>query len=123
MVAKIALDGLLLHGVNIALKYDVTILRNTNITRQRLDQSHGLLAQESCQQIFVHIVGHRCRGSIGINGIATQRNHNGHSATQTLIAVVVACSGLMYMPVHTSRALIEALHTVHTNISYARLGV
>ena len=69
MVAKIALDGLLLGGVHITLDNEVAILGHANIARECLNQPHRLTTQEASQQILIHIIGHRGRSGVGIDGV------------------------------------------------------
>ena len=101
MIAKVALDDLLLRGIDVALDNEVAILGDADVARQRLDQTNGLLAQETCQQILVHIIGHRGCGGIGVCGIASERYNNGHTLAQSFIGIVVAGTRLMDVPVHT----------------------
>ena len=123
MVAEGAFDGFLLRRVDITLDHEVAVGRDINIVGDALHEFHGTAAQEPGQQVFVHVVGHRSRRGVGIDGIAAQRDRNGHPAAQTLVGVVMARSGLVNMPVHTRRTVVEDLHAVHADVAHARFGI
>ena len=123
MVAERPLDRLLLGGIDIAFDHEIAVGRHLDPAGQTAHQLHGTPAQESRQQVFVHVVGHRRRRGIRIDGIAAQRDGHGHPPPLPPVAVVVACAGLVHVPVHTGRAVVENLHPVHPHVAHPRIGV
>ena len=123
MVPERPLDRLLFGRIDIALDHEVAVGRNIDIVGNALHEFHRTAAQEPGQQVFVHVVRHRSRRGVGIDGIAAQRDRNGHPAAQTLVGVVMARSGLVNMPVHTRRTVVEDLHAVHADVAHARFGI
>ena len=123
MVAKGSLYGKLLRSIDITLDNEVAVGRYPYIVRQTLYQLHRLAAQHACKQHLVHIVGHRCRCRVDVGGVATKAYAHGHTSFLTLVAVVVACAGLMLVPMHARGAPIENLHAIHAHIRNPRFGV
>ena len=112
-----------LCSVNIALKHKVAVGRHPYIVCQALNHLDGLLAQHACKQHLIHIVGHGCSSGVGVYGVAAYSHADGHTLAHALVAIVVARTCLMAMPVHASGLIVENLHTVHTHVGCASIGV
>ena len=123
MVAKSSLYGKLLGWVDIALKYDIAVGRYPNVVGQTLYHLHRLTAQHTRQEHLIHIVGHRSSCRVGVHWVSAQGNTHWHTLTTLLVTQVVARTSLMAMPVHTRSALVEDLHSIHSHIRDARLGI
>ena len=123
MVAKVALQDLLLGSIDIALNHKVAIFGNIDIVCDTLYQLYGFSAQQTCQQVLVNVVRHGCSSGVGIYRVATYRYRHGHLLASCLICLVVACARLVAMPVHSRSAVIEDLHTIHSDIANTAIRV
>ena len=116
MVAERPFEELLFALLHVAFDHEVAVGGHHQVLRKALYQLHGFSAEEAGQQVFVDAFRERRRGSIGIDGIATQAHGNGQ-AVRTFGQVFRA--GLVHMPVHAGRGVVEDLHAVHPDIAHA----
>ena len=123
MITEITLHDFILQRIYITLYNKVAIRRDAYIACESLDQFHRFTAQESRQKILIHIIGHGGSRRVGICRISAQTYYYRHTLPQASIPIIMPCTCLMFMPMHTRSLLVEALHAVHSHITHTRIRI
>ena len=119
MVAEGAFEERFLALLHIAFNDEVAVGGYHQVLREALHQFHGLAAQESGQHIFVDALGQRCRCGVGIDRVAAQAYGHGQPV-RTFGQMLRA--GLVPVPVHPRRGIVDHLHPVHSDVADAGNG-
>ena len=122
MVAEWALHSVL-RRIDLSFYDDLRVFRHLQVHGLRLDQVHGLFAEETGEQHLVDS-GRKRRGcGIGHRRVAAQHDRDIDLLPLLRADTRVLGSHLVKLPVHRGRTLIENLYPVHPDVSLAGIWV
>ena len=108
--------GTHLAGLHIPLDHEVALGRDFQRLGDALDEVDRFLAGKSGEEDLVDAVGKRGRGGQGEGGITTETDGDGHLLAALVVALSVAGSDLMNLPVHPGGLSVVDLDAVHADI-------
>ncbi len=123
MISERPLDHERLRGIDVTLDHELGFGRDFQITRDRLRETHGTLAQKSREQEFVDRWWQGCRRRIDRRRIRPDRDDHWHPLSLLSHLAPVCRPDLVPLPVHCQRARAQHLHAVHANVADAALRI
>ena len=109
--------------VNVAFDDEVGVGGDFEVVGLALHQFDGFLAEITGQQEFIQSIRQRCGGGEGEDGIAPEKNRDGHARAGLIITPPMTRADFLQLPMHAGRAFIVDLHAVNADIAFARVGI
>ena len=123
MISERAFTPERFRRVDIALNHDVRIGGHLEIVGFAFHERHGLAAEVAGQQQFIKSVGQRSGGAKRIYRVAAQKNTDRHPLPFFVITSSMSGGNFLELPMHASGLVVKDLHSVHTDIARAGVGI
>src|SRR5262249_34714803 len=108
-----------LPRLNIAFQNEINVCRHIQLDRCAPNMLDGFPSQKSGKQQLAQAIAQWRGRRERINRVATQSDSDGHALTAFVVALAVARSDLMNLPVHSAGALVIDLHPVNAYVARA----